>query len=316
MRRGSKALIAPALALVVGCGSGGSTVAKQKKQKNLLDRPVSVEALEGPVTLTSVNQRWSGARAQTRVNLPIKKGRDGQGWSSSEWLRAESQRIKMRFSVSGREHLSEVLPQKNLLAGVALVCDGWSVQNPKKGQGIQVDFRFVNYPARARAEFNTDLEHLAEVERFLRFNVMAVTRADEMLSPTATAVGSAAASATRAVAPAPSSPPPPRERGLRITRAAAEPESARPGELIVLAITYEVSSGDGSSVAVREVRVLAKGPNRLAEFEETVDRLPGTYTSRQTINVPASASAGFYSYQATVGFGELSDQYSAIFEVR
>jgi hypothetical protein len=323
MRRPPIALLALTILLFTDCASS-SAAKRPKQQKNLLGRPMSVEALDGPVTLSSVDERWSGARAQTRVNLPIKKGQNGDGWSSSEWLRAESETIRMRFSVNPRDRLREVLPQKNLLAGVQLICDGWSVQNPKKGEGIQVDFRFVNYPARARAEFNTDLEHLAEVERFLRFQVMGVTRADEMLSSNAAGVAAPAAMPAPAAAPGSARPPvpdaapapPARKRGLRITGAEAQPEAASPGETIDLLVTYEVSSGDGTSVSVRETRVLAKGPTQIATFEATVERAPGTFSSRQTITVPTNAVPGFYSYRATVAFRELSDEYSAIFEVR
>ena len=279
---------------------------KKKQKKNMLERPVSIEAMDGPMTLSSVNEKWIGASARTRVNLPIKKGSDKAGWSSSEWLRAESEVIRMRFSVNSRSTLRDVMPVKNLLAGVQLVCDGWSVQDPKKGRGIQVDFHFLNYPARARAEFRTDLEHLASVERYLRFNVMGVTRADEMLAPAATAVAETT----------PEPPPPPPERGIRISGAQAQPEAASPGEAIELLITYDVSSGSAASVTVLERRVLAKGPVTIATFEESMEREPGTYVSRQTINVPPDAPAGFYSYKALVDIGDLSDEYNAIFEVR
>lgn len=305
MRQSLRFMPLLALVLIQLSTADSAEGGKKKPKKNLLGPPVSVEALEGPMTLSKVNEKWIGAVAQTRVDLPIKKGRDGAGWSSSEWLQVESEVIRMRFSVNPRDALREVLPLNNLLAGVHLVCDGWSVQNPKKGMGIQVDFHFRDYPAQARAEFNTDLEHLAAVERYLRFNVMGVTRADEMLTPAATVAASI-----------PEPPPPPPARGLRISGAQAQPEAARPGDAIELLMTYDVASGSTASVTVRETRVLAKGPSTIAMFEESIDRAPGTYTSRQTINVPADAAAGFYSYKALVDIGDLRDEYSAIFEVR
>ena len=316
MRRPAARVIVAFAAIAALFAAIDEAAAEKKKKKNLLDRPSTVEALSGPMTLSSVNLRWSGARAQTRINLPIKKGSDKQGWSGSEWMRATGESIKMRFSVNRREDLWEVLPQKNLLAGVRLICDGWSVQNPKKGQGIQIDFRFENYPAKARAEFNTDLEHLADVERFLRFNVMAVTRSDERLTSPGTG-SPAPAPSPPALAPAsPSARPAPAQRTLDIASAEVRPAVVSAGGEVELVIEYAVSSGDGSPVEVAESRTVAKGTVTVAAFPSTVVRPPGTYTAAQSIRIPPDAPAGFYSFKAEVSFSELSDVFTAIFEVR
>ncbi len=295
---------------------------KKKPKKNTLGRPVSVDAMDGPVTLSRVNEAWTGAFAQTRVMIPIKKGQDKQGWSSSEWLRAESETIKMRFSVNSRADIYEVLPQKNLLAGVHLICEGWSVQNPKKGKGIQVDFRFANYPAKARAEFNTDLENLSTVERFLRFNVMGVTKADETLVPAA-AAGAASSPAAPPAAPVAATPPPPAAReaaptvkSLRITSAEVRPTIGRRGGSLELFITYVVASGSTDIVSVRERRILGNASSTLATFEESIDRAPGTYTSRMTINIPPDATPGSYNYTALVDFEDLLDERDVSFEIQ
>lgn len=322
MRRYRRAVvIAGALALTVLMAVDGAEAKKKKKKKNMLARPSTVEGLSGPLTLSNVNERWRGASAQTRVNLPIKKGSDREGWSRSEWLRAEGEAIKMRFSVNSREALREVLPQKNLLAGVSLICDGWSVQNPKKGFGIQVDFRFENYPARARAEFNTDLEHLGAVERFLRFNVMAVTRADERLTPVASTPATSARPATPAAAEAPGasstrSSSAPSGPMLDIVHAEVRPGIVAAGGEVELVIEYEVSGGGSGAVEVTENRTVSKGVNTVATFSSDVERLPGAYTASQSIRIPDDAAAGYYSYKAEVSFGALSDEFTALFEVQ
>ena len=302
------------LLMTVGAAEGQK---KKKAKKNTLGRPVAVDAMDGPVTLSRVNEAWTGARAQTRVMIPIKKGQDKQGWSSSEWLRAESETIKMRFSVNSRADVYEVLPQKNLLAGVQLICEGWSVQNPKKGKGIQVDFRFANYPAKARAEFNTDLENLSTVERFLRFNVMGVTRADETLVPAGGASSTAPAPAAAAAPP----PPVTREaaptiKTLRISSAEVRPALGRRGGAVELFITYTVATGSTDIVGVRERRILGNATSTLATFEETIDRAPGTYTSRMTINIPPDAAPGSYNYTALVDFEDLLDERDVSFEIQ
>lgn len=313
-------IAAGAVALALLMAADGADAKKKKKGKNLLAQPSTVEGLSGPLTLSNVNSRWKGASARTRINLPVKKGSSKEGWSSSEWMRAEGEAIKMRFSVNRREDLREVLPQKNLLAGVELVCDGWSVQNPKKGMGIQVDFHFVNYTARARAEFNTDLEHLGDVERFLRFNVMAVTRADERLTPASTPTAAAtrsplASAAVEAAASGSSGGAVPRTRTLDIRSAEVRPAVIGAGDEVSLAIEYVVSSGNGSAVQVEETRTVTKGTETVASFASSLERTPGTYTTVQLIRIPPDAPAGFYSFKAQVSFAELDDEFTVLFEV-
>lgn len=307
-------VLAVVLLVAVAPAEGGK---KNKPKKNTLARPHAMGTLDGPVTLENVNARWTGAATQTRVNIPIQKGKS-QGWSSSEWLGAESEVLKMRFSVSPRDKLAEALPKKNLLAGVTMVCDGWSVRKPKKGKGVIVDFRFVNFPARARAEFDTDIEHLADVERFLRANVLGVTRYAQAASqgplptPASTTVRPLPAVETH-LAEATSYPAP---RGLRITGVQVQPASPQRGQEVELQISYEVSAGDSSIVSVYESRTLRQGESEIASLDEVFDRAPGHYTSSMRLDVPSDATPGFYDFQASVSFEDLTDRFSALFEVR
>ncbi len=300
---------------------------KKKQKKNTLARPHEIGALDGPVTLANVNERWQGAATRTRVNIPIQKGKV-RGWSSSEWLGADSEVLRMRFSVGPRDELGEVLPRRNLLAGVTLICEGWSVQRPKKGKGVVVDFRFANYPARARAEFDTDIEHLAEVERFLRANVLGLTRY-ATASPDAAEVASDESQPSQVAVPEPEvfRPLPavetysaeatsyPAARGLRIGAVEVQPAKVRRGAPVELRIRYEVSAGDDSIVRVHESRTLQRGAIEIGALDESVDRAPGGYTSATRFVVPENAIPGIYSYRASVSFEEMSDEFTALFEV-
>jgi hypothetical protein len=282
----------------------GAAEASAQKRKNILERPSEPPPLAGPVTLASVNERWAGAVGQTRVMIPIQKRAGSDGWSSSDWMVAAGHPLRMRFSVSDREALREVLPQKNLLQGVRLVCERWTVQNPKKGRGIQVDFRFQNYPARARAEFNTDLEHLSDVERFLEANVMVVSGLGELepavAGPTASEVAESATG----------------ERRLEIESAHVQPAVTRAGEQVELVIEYSISGGGAGPTEVRERRIVAKAMEELASFESLAERRPGAHTSVQSVRIPAGTAPGFYSFKAEVSLGELSDDYTVLFEVQ
>ena len=87
------------------------------------------------------------------------------------------------------------------------------------------------------------------------------------------------------------------------------------GGEVELVIEYVVASGDGTAAEVTETRTVTKGMETVATFSSAVERLPGTYIAIQPIQIPADAPAGYYSYKAEVSFAELSDEFTALFEV-
>ena len=84
--------------------AGVSPVLAKKKKV----QPVAVSSVGvGPANMRTVNQRWAGSRAIIRVPAVVQKGKDKQGWSSSEWLPAPrlpgEREVKFRIWVSDRE---------------------------------------------------------------------------------------------------------------------------------------------------------------------------------------------------------------------
>jgi len=303
-------------ALMLAWVAGPPATAGKKGKKKMLARPVPIDSVPSvPMTLSRANDEWAEARAQTRIPLPFKKGRDKQGWSKSDWMMAQGERHKMRIWVNDRNDLREIIPQDSLLVGTNLIGERWFVQNPKKGVGVTVDFRFANYNGILRFEFNAAVDELDEVERFLRFNVLGISRRGDRIDAPASAMQpSRQPVATREAASRPPLPVP--DLSVYVVSAEVRPAVVAPGDEIELVISYEVNDVARGRYPVVERRTLLRDGVEITFFEDTIERDDGQFTSTQKIRIPVDARTGKYSFRARVGVDDLNDEGDATFEVR
>jgi hypothetical protein len=294
------------LTLFMGCVVGGPTTTYT---------PVSGVPSE-PMTLNSVNRNWTGARAQVRYPFKFGKTMVAGGWTESAWVKSPEYKIDYCMLITERKSLKEVIPKKKLLVGTAVVCEGWSLGRPAKGKDLQVDFRFENYPAKARIVFkNKHLDDLPEVEKFLRLNVLKLYAQSEQLSKLGpeTVPGMPQAGAPVQV------PGPVRDAGLylpviEILSVSIQPARAKPGDQIDLIIHYRIEGiPEGAVWKVVEERSLYAGDSMLAEFKDVIDRSEGSYTSTKKVQVPASAQNGHFRFLAQVYLAKSDAE--AIFEI-
>ena len=298
--------LAPAmtLTLFMGCVAGGPSATYT---------PVSGVPSE-PMTLNSVNRNWTGARAQVRY--PFRIGRAGSGeWTESQWIKSREDNMEVQLLVTNREALREVIPKKNLLVGTALICEGWNLQRPKRGKDLQVDFRFENYPSKARMVFqNKNLDDLPEVEKFIRLKVLKLYSLNEQLVQ----VGTPAESADTA---SPSGFPGSHTvdedsyiPSVEILSVSIRPARAQPGEEIDLIIHYRLEGVSATSFCqVVEQRHLRSGDKDLASFRDVVERTIGSYTSTKRVRIPTSAPSGVITFKADVSLA--GSRAEAIFEI-
>ncbi len=307
--------IALALALIAAlgiAGFGGSPALAGKKKKNQLARPVPVDSVpSAPMTISRANEEWTEALAQTRIPLPIKKGSDKQGWSKSDWLTAQGESHKMRIWVNDRDDLREIIPVDAVLVGANLICERWFVTDPKKGKGVTIDFRFANYQGLLRLEFTASVDELDEVERFLRFNVLTVSRKSDRLEGS-----SVAAQSVPSRDPAPATGLPVVQQSIQVEGAEVRPGVVQAGQEIELVISYNVMDRTRNQFPVIERRTLLRDGAEITFFEDSIERGDGRFTSTQKIRIPADARTGSYTLRARVTVGEISDESAATFEVR
>ncbi len=235
----------------------------------------------GDASLDEANRRWSGARCRLLFDVPIKKGRDGEGWSGSKWIVPAQGRVVLKgitsafFRVSNRD----LLPGGVVRAGTAFVAEGWSYEDPKGKDGLRLDLRFEGIAARARMTFHgnfgkdLDVDDLGPVEQWARLDIFEVS-------------------------------------------AAAEPLKVAAGAQAVLVVTYEVRGlPPGRTVEVTERRVILRAGEVLTTLDATVTRQAGIHRSTQPLVVPASLTPGILELRITVTAGGPESSGRTLFEV-
>ncbi len=281
----------------------------------------------GDTSLDEVNRRWSGARCRLRFDVPVKKGRDGEGWSGSKWIVPAQGRIVRKgntgalFRVSNRD----LLPGGVVRAGTAFVAGGWSYEDPKGRDGLKLDLRFEGIAARARMTFHgtfgkdLDVDDLGPIEQWARLDIFEVSAADERLTDVAPPSAPAAVP-PRPVAPAapPSAAPGPPVGSVQavVLGVTAEPLKVAAGSQTVLVVTYEVRGlPPGRTVEVTERRVILRAGEVLTTLDATVTRQAGIHRSTQPLVVPASLAPGVLELRATVKAGGPESSGQTLFEV-
>ena len=323
------------------CGAlltaGVSPVLAKKKEV----QPVAVSSAGvGPVNLRTVNQRWAGSRAIIRVPAEIKKGKDKQGWSRSDWLPAPrlpgEREVKFRIWVSDREALARegyLYRKKSIRPGTAFVAENWALSMPSKGRGLHLKLRLESVPVEARIEFTKHrLDELEDIERVMRIQIF------QLSGPAPGAVSltqNAPTEASRAL-PAPAlmprapAPPPPAANSsspaqeepatfspwVSIDLAGVQPANVEKGTEVRLVIHYRVEGiPPGMPFEIVEHRSLQFGETVIYQFDDSIARTAGTYSSAETVTVPADAPSGVYTFQAKVTLAGVSAEGSALFRV-
>ena len=324
--------------------AGVSPVLAKKKKKV---QPVAVgSAGVGPVNMRTVNQRWAGSRAIIRVPVAVKKGKDKQGWSSSEWLPAPrlpgEREVKFRIWVSDREALARegyLYRKKSIRPGTAFVAENWALSMPSKGRGLHLKLRLESVPVEARIEFTKHrLDELEDIERVMRIQIFQLsgpapggvsltqnTRSGAPPAPPAPAPALTPSFSSRSDAPAPAaaSPSPPDQQEpatfspqVKIDLVGVQPANVEKGAEVQLVINYQVEGiPPGVPFKIVEDRSLRFGETVIYQFDDSIARTAGTYSSAETVTVPADAPSGVYTFQAKVTLAGVSSEGSALFQV-
>lgn len=273
--------------------------------------------------LQQVNERWAGAECRIRFEVPIKKGKDGDGWSKSIWIVPGTQIGKdlagAKLFVSNRDRL----PGGRIYPGTSFVAEGWAFDRPKDQDGLRLALRFADGSGKAYFSFRKGFgkvgaKYLETVERWARMEMFHVSAADETLEeiPVRTAGPAPALSPVESRRSPPPVLSPPAALGLKVMGVTVAPLQARPGSQVDLVVTYALEGGvAGQFSDVLERRVILRDGQVLTTLEATVARVPGTHKSIQTLGVPADLEAGIYELRASVEIDGRKGDGAAIFQV-
>ncbi len=282
---------------------------------------------KGDASLDEANRRWGGARCRLLFDVPVKKGKDRDGWSKSVYIVPAPGRKVLKGNMGALLRVSnrDLVPGGVVRVGTAFVADGWTFEDPKGKDGLQLELRFEGIDARARLSFvgafgkDFDADDLGEIERWVRLDILDVSPADERLDD------AAPPSAPAAVPPRPVAPaaPPSAAPGPPVAAAQAvvlgvmvEPLKVAAGSQAVLVVTYEVRGLPPGGVAhVTERRVILRVGEVLTTLEATVARQAGIHRSTQPLVVPASLAPGVLELRATVKAGGPESTGQTLFEV-
>jgi len=285
-------------------------------------------ALEkGDASLAEANRRWGGARCRLLFDVPVKKGKDRDGWSKSVYIVPAPGRKVRKGNIASLLRVSsrDLLPGGVVRAGTFFVAEGWTFEDPKGKDGLQLELRFEGVDARARLTFmgtfgkDFDADDLVEVERWVRLDILDVSAADERLddvaaSPAGGGTPPRPAPSATVLPLAPPAPAGPVETA--VLGVATEPLKVVPGGSLALVVTYEVRGvAPGRTVEVTERRVLLRDGATLTTLEAVVARAAGIHRSTQPLIVPPGLAPGILELGATVAAGGAESSGRALFEV-
>ncbi len=268
-------------------------------------------------SLAEANGLWAGARCTLRIPIEIKKGRDGEGWSSSPLYAVEDPldgQLYWTLLVSDRRGLEPVMRGKELAVGTVLTASGWRLLHPGDEEGVTLDLRHEGVELRFRfrrfGSFGKDslpLSRLAQAERYIRFEVCAPIEADPL---------PVAPLPLPAAAPTPREPVAVHRPALRVDAAAVQPPRAAAGEQVELVAIYRLEGiPPASFFEVVEQREIFLGDVLLQRLEETFPRTADDYTSSWPVVLPAGLGPGVYRLVVTVRTVGLEGRAEALFEV-
>lgn len=308
----TRRLAAAAIALTLtGCaGTAGYTALR-------------IPAPKGPpLSQADANQWWQGSSARLGRNISFykkpKKGwrvavlelpREGHAVNTKNW-----QDLQMVFRLPDTEASRKVIDKDGVLyAGTAFHMNGWGVS--------ELDGDPVNI---LRLQLANDTAPGDITVRCLQYRTLIIfkssdctldgvlQRAEPYFRAHLFQLGPGAAPA-RAAAPAAAAS----QLSVTVLSASVTPLRVERGAEIQLVITYKIDGLPGSSTAaVMERRIVRKADAAIMDLPSAVTRASGTFTSRQTIRIPASAEPGAYSFTADVSVNGATGTGEALFEVR
>jgi hypothetical protein len=177
------------LSLVLALSSLGACQAGRRPPAPVAHVPVA----KGSLTLEAANARWQGASCELTVPLQIKGSPDDEGWHGSGKIlinQPGTKRFYMYFAVTDPQAAGIFYSGKAIQPGARLTSRGWRLQRPDEQKGPYLDLQFERSTARARLQFqatgsfssaNFPLDRLAEVEQYVRLNLLRVAFSDEEL---------------------------------------------------------------------------------------------------------------------------------------
>ncbi|MCP4896764.1 MAG: hypothetical protein GY906_07270 [bacterium] len=289
------------------------------------------------MTLEDANLRWSGAQCQSRAQIILSGKVDRKGVVNSQWMvwlrpgvtnPNAPPAAKGRFVFSSgdsllRKYGSGAIPEATLFEVV-----GWNEE--KRGGPIYLEVQLPGLPAGGRLYFYTPkpppfnrklkLKHLADCERWARFEVFEIVEApDEQLVEVGTPTEQQPPSPGL---PAAVHPPTPVvatqvfDPAVTLHAVAVQPAQVVPGGEVLLVLTYQISGvPPNSQFEVTERRRLTFDGRELTSFDEQVARGAGSFTSKLPVRLPTDAAMGFYGVEASVELAGVIASGTAFFQV-
>jgi len=309
----------------------------------LLTAP-SIEAATEPAVVTRANQKWREAHCTIRIAVPLKKGKNSEGWTRSPifgvgfvpvstpigtHMNAGTAKGERPFyytmEVSDRDALAPLLSGNAIQPGTRFIAEGWFLSQPEKPAGPYLQLRFEAMPqVKARFWFlprgsfggadSFPIAQFEPVERYLRIEAFKLEAADERLTEVAAVTVPAAPAAVQAPAPAVASTP--FKPSVRMLAVSSQPAQVRAGDEMEIVLTYVVEGiPPGTSFEVVERREILRGEAVTGTFDKPLGREAGTFTSKQRVRIPASAPAALYHVHGTVTMVGISSSSTALLEV-
>jgi hypothetical protein len=289
--------------------------------------PASAFASESS-DLDAANRRWRGARCRTRMEIAVKKGTDGDGWSRSEWLwysAKKSGNERVLVLVKGADALRGRYAGRTLPIGVELVAAGWATDGEDGGGDLYLELEHPEIGVRARVYYyaswvgRVSVKRLPEFERWARLELLEiVSTPEEQLVDVPSSPPVAAPPV--AIASPPAARPPVEVAGavdVRVLAASVEPARVPPGSEAGFRIVYSVSGlAPGSETIVAEERVVTRDGTVLTTLRAEARRAAGVHQSIQNLRLPVDLAPGVYELQARVSAGGQTATGTAMFQVQ
>jgi len=315
----------------------------------------SICAAAEPAVMTRANQKWREARCTLRIELPLKKGTNREGWSRSPLFTVGLAQIQTAFGVrktsttakgermfyyalevSDRDALAPILAGESIPPGTRFIAEGWSLARPEKQEGVYLQLRFEALPqVKARLRFlppgkfgstRVDvsfvtfdffpLSQFETVERYSRIEAFQLQAADEQLTVPAPTQLPIRAQEGAPVARTPSAEPAPFKPAVRLLAVSCQPAQLRAGDEVEIVLNYAVEGiPAGASFEVVERREILRDEEALGTFEKPLGRMAGTFTSTLRVRIPETAPPALYSVRGTVTMAGSTSTATALLEV-
>ena len=278
--------------------------------------------------LDAANRRWRGARCRTRMEITVKKGVDGDGWSRSKYLwwdrekKSGNHRVLVLFTRS--DAIRSRYRGGEVPIGVELVAVGWATDD-EKGGDLFLELEHPEIGARVRVYYydawvgRVSASRLPEFERWARLEFLEMVSTPEEQLVDVPAPPPVAAPPV-AIASPPAARPPVEASGafdVRVLAASVEPARVPPGSEAGFQIVYSVSGlAPGSETIVAEERVVTRDGTVLTTLRAKARRAAGVHQSTQKLRLPSDLVPGVYELQARVSAGGQTATGTAMFQVQ